>query len=367
MKGWIKSIRHSKGLTFVSVTFEGKDRQLTIKEGTPVDGELKIGASIFAEATESLTPRGLPEWVASTVTVVGASDDSYPIQPKQHGYDFLRTIPELRGRTKTFAAIWKIRHHLTQGIHQYLGEIGFYQYYTPIITHSDCEGAGETFDISSDWMKEKLTVSGQLHGEIGMMSLGKIYTFSPCFRAEKSTGIKHLSEFWMVEPEAAYYDLKQAMDLAEDLVKLSIFQVYRKCKYEFEQLGLDIEVLKQHSLYTEYERITYQTVCDEFGLQWGFDIGGDLEKKIVAKYGKPVFVTHYPKELKPFYMRKDDKVAYCFDLLFPEVGELIGGSEREPDYEKLKTQMLDAGLDLTKMDWYLSTRKWVQFLMLDLV
>ena len=357
MKGWIKSIRESKGLTFVAITDGSRDHQLTVKDGTPVEGELKLGASFEAEGCDSVTPRGFPEFLVSKLKIVGYSDDTYPIQPKQHTFDYLRTILPTRGRTKTFAAIWKIRHHLTQGIHRTLEDMGFYQYYTPIITSADCEGAGETFDAKSDWMSEKLTVSSQLHGEVGMMSLGKIYTFSPCFRAEKSTGIKHLSEFWMIEPEAAFYDLEKTMSLAEDLIYRCITIVLSKCEYEYKQLELDTKFLKD-ILLTPFPRIKYETICHEFGLKWGFDIGSDLEKKIVAKYKSPVFITHYPKELKPFYMHKDDKVAYCFDLIFPDVGELVGGSEREPDYEKLKTQMLDAGLDLTKMDWYLSTRKW---------
>lgn len=269
MKGWIKSIRHSKGLTFMTITDGSMDHQLTLKEGDyQLTGELKVGASFQAQGIESKTPRGLPEFLVSKMEIVGKSDDDYPIQPKHHSPEFLRTIPELRGRTKGMQSTWKIRHHLTQAIHQYLSDIGFYQYYTPIITVADCEGAGETFDVKSDWMEEKLTVSGQLHGEIGMMALGKIYTFSPCFRAEKSTTKKHLSEFWMVEPEMAWCDLEKSMDIAEDLIRMSVYDIYRKCKYEFEQLGIDPKPLFEYCD-QEYSRIKYEDICKEFDIKWG--------------------------------------------------------------------------------------------------
>jgi asparaginyl-tRNA synthetase len=358
MKGWIKSIRKSKGLTFMTITDGKKDHQLTLKEGEhQLSGELKVGASFKAECVESKTPKGLPEWVVSKIDVIGKSDDEYPIQPKHHTPEFLRTIPELRGRTKILQATWKIRHHLTQAIHQHLSSEGFFQYYTPIITQADCEGAGETFDIKSDWMSEKLTVSGQLHGEVGMMSLGKIYTFSPCFRAEKSTTKKHLSEFWMIEPEMAWSDLEDSMDVAEDLIRMVVYDIHKKCKYEFEQLGIDSKELFKFCD-GDYARVTYKDICKEFDIKWGEDISSEMEQKIVKKYETPVFITHYPKDMKPFYMKKDDEVAYCFDLIFPGVGELIGGSEREEDYDTLKKSMEDSGLDMDKMKWYLDTRKW---------
>lgn len=355
MKGWIKSIRQSKALTFVAITDGSRDHQLTIHDGTPIEGELKVGASFEADGIDSVTPRGFPEFVVSKLTILGMSDDSYPIQPKQHSYDFLRTIPESRGRTKTFAAIWKIRHCLTQAIHRHLDSEGFYQFYTPIITTADCEGAGETFEIKSDWMSEQLTVSGQLHGEVGMMSLGRIYTFSPCFRAEKSEGRRHLSEFWMVEPEIAFVKMDESMDIAEKLIKKSIQYVVDRCEYEFKQLEVDPTFLRELVEQT-FIRKEYSEICQEFKVKFGDDISAEIERKITTRYKSPVFITKYPKDLKPFYMKKDESVAYCFDLLFPEVGELIGGSEREEDLEKLKSQMV--GMDFEKMDWYLSTRKW---------
>lgn len=358
MKGWIKSIRQSKGLTFVAITDGQKYHQLTLKDGEyTISGELKVGASFIAKGEESLTPRGLPEYVVSDIKIIGQSDDEYPIQPKQHSADFLRSIPELRGRTKAMQATWKIRHHLTQAIHQYFDSKDFYQYYTPIITQADCEGAGETFEVKSDWMEEKLTVSGQLHGEVGMMSLGKIYTFSPCFRAEKSTTKKHLSEFWMIEPEMAFFELDETMDLAEDFIKFSLKYVSEKCDYEFKQIGIDKSHISE-VIETKFLRIRYEDICKQFKIKFGEDISSEMEQKIVQKFKSPVFITHYPKDMKPFYMKKDSEFAHCFDLIFPVVGELIGGSQREEDYSKLKDSMEISGLDMDKMKWYLDTRRW---------
>ncbi len=358
MKGWIKSIRQSKGLTFLTITDGSQDHQLTLKEYEhTLIGELKVGASFIAEGVESVTPRGLPEFVVSKIEIVGKSDDEYPIQPKHHSPEFLRTIPQLRGRTKGLQSTWKIRHHLTQAIHRFLEDEGFYQYYTPLITHADCEGAGETFDVKSDWMEEKLTVSGQLHGEVGMMSLGKIYTFSPCFRAEKSTTKKHLSEFWMIEPEMAFYDLDDTIQLSEKMIKSILKYVISKSEYDFKQLGREPKELED-IIQKEWKKVPYSEIVQTFGVKWGEDISSEMEQKIVTHYDVPVFITHYPQELKPFYMKKDGFVAKCFDLIFPVVGEIIGGSQREEDYQKLEKSMIESGLDLDKMKWYLDTRKW---------
>ena len=357
MKGWIKSIRQSKGLTFISATDGAKDFQVTLKDGVTVEGELKVGCSFESEGYESLTPRGFFEFVSTGLKVTGESDDSYPIQPKSHTDDFLRTIPELRGRAKKYQGIWKIRHHLTQAIHRFLEDQGFYQYYTPVITQADCEGAGETFDVETDWMKEKLTVSGQLHGEVGMMSLGKIYTFSPCFRAEKSATKKHLSEFWMIEPEMAFYDLDKTLEFCEIFIKSILQYVMVKSEYEFKQIGIDDSHIKD-LISKKWIVKTYDEICELFKLEWGQDISSETEKKVVERFKSPVFITKYPKDIKPFYMKKDEKHAYCFDLIFPEIGEVVGGSEREKDFDILKKSMVESGIDLSKMEWYLSTRKW---------
>jgi asparaginyl-tRNA synthetase len=370
-QGWIKSIRQSKGLIFVAVTDGAKDFQVTIVEAEcKITGELKVGASFEAQGKDSKTPKGLFEFLASDFKIVGSADDSYPIQPKAHSDDFLRTIPDLRGRAKKFQAIWKVRHHLTQAIHKYFDRQGFYQYYTPIITTADCEGAGETFQVKTDWLDEKLTVSGQLHGEVGMMSLGKIYTFSPCFRAEKSATKKHLSEFWMIEPEMAFYDLDKTIKLAEDFIKSVVMDVITTLEHRYDkpcEEGFFFKKLAIEDAHISYicglmqkawKVVRYDEVAELFGVQWGDDISSEVEKKIVEYYKVPTFITHYPKDLKPFYMKKDDRVAYCFDLIFPEVGELIGGSQREDSYEVLDATMSELGLDMEKMQWYLNTRKW---------
>ena len=358
MKGWIKSIRQSKGLMFIAITDGQKDHQLTLKEGEyELTGELKVGASFIAEGYDSVTPRGFAEFIVSKMTIVGSSDDEYPIQPKKHSQDFLRTVPELRGRTKGIQAVWKIRHHLTQAIHRFMESEDTYQYTGSLITDDDCEGAGETFDVKSEWMDRKLSVSSQLYAEVGARSLGKVYTFGPCFRAEKSSTKKHLSEFYMVEPELSWYHLIDIIPFTEKFIKQVISYVIDKCKYEFEQLGITIDHLL-HILESEWKTITYTEVCEVFQVKWGDDISSEIEQKIVSYYKVPTFITHYPKDLKPFYMLKDDRVAYCYDLIFPEVGELVGGSERESSYDKLKDSMLLSGLDMDKMDWYLDLRKW---------
>lgn len=358
MKGWIKSIRHSKGLMFISITDGQKDHQLTLKEGEyELTGELKVGASFIAEGYDSVTPRGFAEFVVSKLTIVGKSDDEYPIQPKKHSQDFLRTVPELRGRTKGFQSTWKIRHHLTQSIHRFLESEGLYLYTGSLITDDDCEGAGQTFDVKSDWIDRKLTVSSQLYAEVGARSLGKVYTFGPCFRAEKSSTRKHLSEFYMVEPEISWYKLEDIIPFTERFIKYVISYVVDKSDYEFKQLEITTDHLSD-VLKSDWKIVTYDEVCDLFEIKWGDDISSEVEQKIVSYYGVPTFITHYPKDLKPFYMSKDDKVAYCFDLIFPEVGELVGGSERESSYEILEKSMISSGIDMSKMQWYLDLRRW---------
>lgn len=354
--GWIKSIRGSKSITFVSAT-DGYDSdfQVTIHKDTPIKGgDLKVGASFICDGDPSTTPKGLYEFLAKGFAIVGQSDDEFPIQPKPHSKDFLRTIPELRGRTKEFQAIWRIRHRVTQIIHKFFDDESFFQYYTPIITQADCEGAGQAFAAKSDWLDEKLTVSAQLHGEVGMMSLGQIYTFAPCFRAEKSATKKHLAEFWMIEPEMAFYDLDETIAFTEKFLKSVLFGTTLQSVKDLNVLGIEY---CDELVMGSWIRKKYKEIVEEFGITYGDDISSEMEKKIVKKYG-PTFITHYPSDLKPFYMKKVDGEALCFDLIFPEVGELVGGSVREDDHDTLKFEMEKAGVDMEKMQWYLNTRKW---------
>lgn len=357
-RGWVKSIRVSKGLYFIAVTDGSTDYQITIiQDKCPIDGEIKVGCSFESTGVDSKTPKGSYEFLASSFKVIGKSDDSYPIQPKFHSPEFLRSIPEHRGRTKQFQAIWKIRHRLTQEIHKFFDKENVYLYTPALITAADCEGAGETFDVKSDWLEAKLTVSSQLYGEVGARSLGKIYTFGPCFRAEKSATRKHLAEFQMVEPELSWYHLKDIIPFSERFVKRIIAGVISKCKYEFDQLGITSEHLLK-IIQTDWQIISYDEICEMFGVKWGDDINSEMEQKIVTHFGVPVFITHYPKQLKPFYMAGDERVAYNYDLIFPEVGELVGGSERESSYEVLKKSMIDSGIDIDRMKFYLDLRRY---------
>ncbi len=360
--GWVRSIRQSKAITFCSCTNGADEFQLTIKDGAQVNGTLKVGCSFLALGKDSTTPRGLYEFDAAKVTIVGESDDSFPIQPKEHGDDFLRTIPESRGRSLRYADRWKVRSIASQGVHDVMKELGCYQYFTPIVTEADCEGAGETFRASTDWMDASLTVSGQLHLEVGMMSLGRVYTFSPCFRAEKSMTRKHLSEFWMLEVEMANANLDSMMDVCQGVIRGIMASVVLLHKDGREELAAKLDShhigLSRVQNSQDWPRISYAQACMDLDLKWGDDIGSEAEKKITEIYKGPVFITHYPQEMKPFYMRKHDGVAYCFDLIFPEVGELAGGSEREHDHDKLRVAMEGSGMDMSKMQWYLDTRKW---------
>lgn len=361
--GWIRSIRKSKTLTFLAVTSGSEEFQVTIKhDECEVIGDLVIGSSFSAHGTDNTTPRGDYEFKATKVELVGKSDDNYPIQPKFHTPEFLRNIPQLRIRDREMLAIMHTRSELSFQIHQFMRNAGFSQFFTPLITSDDCEGAGEQFIVKSDWLTKSLTVSGQLHAEVGMMGMGQVYTFGPCFRAEKSSTRKHLAEFWMVEPEMMHYDLEQTMDFAEKFIKtISTIAIYNLSKSGYWNL-------LKHKGVSEYKssifksdfvwgRITYQDVCDIFGLEYGKDIGAGLEQKIVQHFHRPMFITHWPKELKPFYMKRKDGEALCFDLIFPEVGELVGGSVREEDYDTLQLQ-LEENMHESLLRWYLDTRKW---------
>lgn len=349
--GWVRTIRKGKGLLFITL-FDGKEVfQATLPaELKPVS--LTVGASVFCTGTDGRTPTDQYEFVVEAIEVLGGSDETYPIQPKKHTMDFLRTIPELRGKTRTFQEIWKLRHHAASAMLRYLNEEGFTQYWTPILTQADCEGAGATFTVGTDLDDNiaELSVSGQLYAEVGAMSLGKVYTFSPCFRAEESHTKKHLQEFWMLEPEMVLHDLGQTMDLAESLVKTVLRDLLTRPGAALDRLA--------EAIHSDWVRVKYQDVIGVFGIQHGHDISSDKEKEIVAHYGAPVFITHYPKDLKPFYMATEGEYALCFDLIFPEVGELIGGSVREPDYKTLVRRMEHADIDPARMEWYLATRKY---------
>jgi asparaginyl-tRNA synthetase len=347
------------------------------------------------------------EVLANKIIILGEADaNKYPIQPKKHSLEFLREKAHLRPRTNTFGAILRVRHALAFAIHNYFNDKGFYYLHTPIITGSDAEGAGEMFrvttldatnppktedgkvDYSQDFFGKEtnLTVSGQLEGELGAMALSKIYTFGPTFRAENSNTSRHLAEFWMIEPEVAFNDLVDNMDLAEDFLKYLIKYALDNCKDDIEflatrlieeekqkptnersELGL-VDKLK-FCVENDFQRLTYTEAIEilknakkkfQFPVDWGTDLQSEHERYLVEKhFKKPVILTDYPEHIKAFYMKlsEDGKTVRAMDVLFPGIGEIIGGSQREEDYEKLKTRAHKFGIEEQSIWWYLETRQ----------
>lgn len=300
------------------------------------------------------------------IKVIGKCDvEEYPMQKKEHSMEFFREHGHLRMRTKLFQSVFRVRHGLSMAIHKFFDEKGFIYFHTPIISASDCEGAGQTFKLEDEEFFGKsahLTVSGQLEGELGALGLGEVYTFGPTFRAEESFTTRHLSEFWMLEPEMSFYEMKDAIDLAEGMLKYLISYVLKTYPDELEYLSEQSEfsIEKLHSIVSEdFHRLSYREAIEISSKEWGEDLDTETEKMLVAKIGKPVVVYDYPVELKAFYMKRgeDGKTVKGFDILFPEIGEIIGGSEREEDLEKLVDRMKDVGIDLEELDWYLDTRK----------
>ena len=363
------------------------------------DEQLKpitTGASIKVEGmlVESMGKGQSVEVQARALEVFGTADpDTYPLQKKGHTLEFLREKAHLRPRTNTFGAILRVRSALAFAIHRFFQERGFYYLNTPLITGSDCEGAGAMFQVTtlplSDLPKTEdgavdysqdffgkptaLTVSGQLEGELGATALGAIYTFGPTFRAENSNTPRHLSEFWMIEPEMAFYDIDDNMDLAEDFLKYCIRYALDNCRDDIEFLAehYDKELLErlEHVLEQDFVRLTYTEGIEileksghkfEFPVKWGVDLQSEHERYLVEKHFKrPVILTGYPKEIKAFYMKQneDGRTVRAMDVLFPSIGEIIGGSEREESYDKLLQRIEELGIPMKDMWWYLDTRR----------
>jgi asparaginyl-tRNA synthetase len=352
------------------------------------------------------------ELQASKLDILGVADpDEYPLQPKKHSMEFLREIAHLRPRTNTFGAIFRVRHAMIFAVHKFFNDKGFFNLHTPIITGSDAEGAGEMFRVSTldpknppltddgkvDYSKDffeketNLTVSGQLEGELGALALSDIYTFGPTFRAENSNTSRHLAEFWMIEPEMAFYDLNDNMDLAEEFLKYLIRYALEHCREDLEFLnqrlvqeekGLkqeersDLDLLErlQFVLDNGFQRVSYTEAIDilknskpnkkkkfKYPIEsWGADLQSEHERFLVEKhFQSPVILFDYPKEIKAFYMRQneDNKTVRAMDILFPGIGEIIGGSQREERYDKLKSRIEEMGIPAESMWWYLETRK----------
>ena len=399
--GWVRTLRSSKALGFIELN-DGSyfsNLQVVFEENKLANyneiSRQNVGAALIVTGRLLLTPEAKQpfEIHAEEITVEGASTPDYPLQKKRHSMEFLRTIQHLRPRTNTFSAAFRVRSVAAQGIHKFFTERGFVYAHTPLITGSDCEGAGEMFrvttidpadpplteddkiDYSQDFFGKatNLTVSGQLEGECMAMAFGKIYTFGPTFRAEKSYTGRHAAEFWMIEPEIAFADLEDDMVLAEDMIKYVLRYVMEQCPRELEFFNnfVDKGLLERLNhvvnsdfavcTYTEaIERLQQADVKFEYPVSWGVDLQTEHERYLTEKiFGKPVFVTNYPKEIKAFYMRLNDdgKTVAAVDLLVPGIGEIIGGSQREERLDVLLNRIHELGLNEEDYWWYLDLRR----------
>ena len=402
VKGWVRTKRGNKNVAFIAlndgscvanmqvvVDLAKFDEELLRKVTTGaclrVDGRLvaSCGAGQGVEVQ------------AEKIEIYGTADpETYPLQKKGHSLEFLRDIAYLRPRTNTFGAIFRIRHAMAYAIHKYFNDKGFYYLHTPLITASDCEGAGAMFQVTTldlnnlpkteegavDYSQDffgrpcSLTVSGQLEGELGALSLGQIYTFGPTFRAENSNTPRHLSEFWMIEPEMAFYELEDNMELAEDFLKYLIRYALENCREDLEFMNKmwDNGLIERLNfvLNHEFKRLDYTEGVEilkasgrkfEFPCDWGCDLQSEHERYLVEEHFKrPVILINYPKQIKAFYMKQneDGKTVRAMDVLFPKIGEIIGGSEREADYEKLSALVHELGMNEKELWWYLDTRRW---------
>ena len=399
--GWVRSNRNSKNFGFIVVNDGTFFEPIQVVYGNGLDnydevGKINVGAAIIVRGTLVLTPDAKQpfEIQATEVTVEGASTPDYPLQKKRHTFEYLRTISHLRPRTNTFEAVFRVRSLCAYAIHKFFQERDFVYVHTPLITGSDCEGAGELFqvttldlnnlpmteegkvDFSKDFFNKptNLTVSGQLNGETYAMAFKNIYTFGPTFRAENSNTTRHAAEFWMIEPEIAFADLEDDMMLAESMLKYVINYVLENAPEEmaffnnFVDKGL-LDRLR-NVVENDFARVTYTEAIDilskhndkfDYKVSWGCDLQTEHERYLTEQiYKRPVFVTDYPKEIKAFYMKLNDdgKTVAAVDCLVPGIGEIIGGSQREDDIEKLEKRMDELGLKKEDYDFYLDLRKY---------
>lgn len=400
-KGWVRTKRGNKNVAFIALNDGSTINNIQIvvdksPENESVLAKVTTGACIGVKGmlVESVGGGQTTEIQASEIEIYGECDPMrYPLQKKDTSFEFLRTVAHLRPRTNTFGAIYRIRNQMAFAIHQFFHSKGFVYMHTPLITASDCEGAGEMFRVTTldmenlprnkkggiDYTKDffgketSLTVSGQLEGELGAMALGEIYTFGPTFRAENSNTPRHLAEFWMVEPEMAFYDINDNMDIAEEFIKYLVQYALDNCLEDIQFLNdrYDNELIDRlrSVAETEFVRLTYTEgikilesadVKWEFPVSWGTDLQSEHERYLVEKhFGKPVILTDYPKDIKAFYMKQneDGKTVRAMDVLFPHIGEIIGGSEREENYDKLLARIEELGIPMKDMWWYLDTRR----------
>ena len=407
VKAWVRTKRGNKYVAFIALNDGTCVQNLQVvadlkTEENPggFDEELlkriNTGAClrVKGDLVKSMGKGQTVEVQAREIEVYGEADpEKYPLQKKGHSLEFLREIAHLRPRTNTFGCVLRLRHAMAYALHRFYHERGFVYLHTPIITGSDCEGAGEMFQVTTldlenlprtqegciDYTKDffgkstKLTVSGQLEGELGAMALSKIYTFGPTFRAENSNTPRHLAEFWMNEPEMAFYEIDDNMDLAEDFLKHLTTYALEHCMSDLQFMNdtYDKELIGrlENILKTNFERITYTQAVDvlkasnakfDYPVEWGVDLQSEHERYLVEKhYKKPVIITDYPKDIKAFYMKQnaDGKTVRGMDVLFPQIGEIIGGSQREEDFDKLQRRITEMHIPDKDMWWYLDTRR----------
>ncbi len=401
VSGWVRTLRDSKNFGFIEINDGSFFKNIQIVFDNTLENfteicKLSISSSltVIGKVVETNGAKQPFELKASKIDIIDVSDPSYPLQKKRHSFEYLRTISHLRPRTNTFNAVFRVRSVLSYAIHKFFQERGFVYVHTPIITSSDAEGAGEMFNVSTldflnvpkledgkvDYSKDffgkpaHLTVSGQLNVETYAFAFRNVYTFGPTFRAENSNTVKHASEFWMIEPEICFADLKDDMDLAEDMIKYIIHYVLENCPEEMEFFNnfIDKDLLARlHNVVSsDFGRITYTDAIKElekhndqfqFPVHWGTDIQTEHERFLSEQiFKKPVFVTDYPAEIKAFYMKQnpDGKTVAAADLLAPGIGEIIGGSQREDDLDKLTAKMKELNLKEEDYWWYLDLRKY---------
>ncbi|MBN1132518.1 MAG: asparagine--tRNA ligase [Bacteroidales bacterium] len=401
LKGWVRTRRGNNRVAFIAVNDGTSIHNIQVvadMESFPesVMKRVTTGSSIAVKGKLVQSPgKGQNvEIQAGKIEILGDSNpETYPLQKKGHSFEFLREIAHLRMRSNTFGAVFRIRHAAAFAIHKYFNDKGFYYLHTPIITASDAEGAGAMFRVTTldlenlprdeqgqiDYQEDffgrstNLTVSGQLEGELGALALSAIYTFGPTFRAENSNTPRHVAEFWMIEPEMAFYDIHDNMDLAEEFLKFLISYILENCRDDLDFLNqmVDKGLLDRLGFILEnrFERTTYTEAIEilrksgqkfEFPVEWGLDLQAEHERYLVEKhYKRPVILTDYPNEIKAFYMKQNDdgRTVRAMDVLFPQIGEIIGGSQREEIYEKLVGRMQQMNIPEKELWWYLETRK----------
>ena len=404
VKGWVRTKRGNREIAFIALNDGStiKNIQIVVDKNAETEAilpRITTGACIgvTGELVESLGSGQAVEIHAKNIEIFGECDPMrYPLQKKDTSFEYLRTVAHMRPRTNTFGAVLRLRSQMAYAIHDYFHKKGFVYLHTPLITASDCEGAGQMFQVTTldlnnvpknkkgepDYSKDffgkqtSLTVSGQLEGELGATALGEIYTFGPTFRAENSNTPRHLAEFWMIEPEMAFYDIKDNMDLAEDFIKSLVRYALDNCRDDIQFLNdrYDNTLIERLEgvVNTEFVRLKYTDGIEilkeaianghkfEYPVDWGTDLQSEHERYLVEEhFGKPVILTDYPKDIKAFYMKQNDdgKTVRAMDVLFPKIGEIIGGSEREADLGKLEARVDELKMSRRGLEWYIDTRR----------